>query len=320
MLRGTDLSHYQGNVDWDAIKATVDFAIVKATEGSPDPGQTVEAYEDQSFRRNQVEMRRVGILHGFYHFARPDFNDPESEAVEFVSALGPLQEGEVLFLDFEHETTKDIVDWCRRWLAKVEDLTGNKALVYLNESLVNSQNWSPVFNSGHGLWVAKYGVNDGTVPGGVATGVWPTAAFWQYSSVGTVAGIHPVDLDNFYGDREAFLKYGYHAPVSPAPSQTAPAPDPVPIPAPPTDSLQGQLDAANANIANLTAALKADLDGLASINAKVAQLVQVNKDLVAQNDSLRQQLASLPALPSQKPVNLQDVLSLIVRLFTKHNQ
>jgi GH25 family lysozyme M1 (1,4-beta-N-acetylmuramidase) len=215
MLKGADFSKWQGTIDWDAVKASLDFAIVKATEGSPDPGQSVAAYEDPAFKRNQAEARRVGILRGWYHFGRPDFNDPEPEAEELWSAIGGLQKGEVVCLDMEQSTTKDVVDWSKRFLDRFQQLSGGlKGLIYMSESWVLAHDWTSVYGAGYGLWVAKYGANDGSVPSSVNTGIWPTAAIWQYASVGSAAGISPLDMDNFYGDAASWMKYGYNEPFT----------------------------------------------------------------------------------------------------------
>jgi len=247
MLKGIDISKWQGEVDWSAIKAAEDFVIIKSSEGDPDPGQTTQQYEDPMFKTNQAGARSVGILLGYYHFARPDFNAPEGEAEECFNAIGGLQENEIVCLDMEtagQTGAANLVDWAKRWLDHFQSLSGLKPLIYMSESWVDDYDWSNVYNAGYGLWVAKYGANDGTVPTqGVNTGVWPTAAIWQYTSVASAAGIHPVDADNFYGDDAAFDKYGYHAPVEtpPAPpveptapiAEPTPTPEPVVVPEPP---------------------------------------------------------------------------------------
>jgi lysozyme len=93
MIRGIDVSKWQGTIDWDKVSKSTSFAIIKSTEGS--------SYKDPMFIRNRDEARRVGIAHGFYHFANPDTvaNDPEREAEFFVATIGTLQVGEVLALD-----------------------------------------------------------------------------------------------------------------------------------------------------------------------------------------------------------------------------
>lgn len=341
MLHGIDISKYQGNVNFDTLKGAVDFVIIKASEGDPDPGQSVQQYEDPAFEHNQSEARRVGLLRGYYHFARPDYNDPIGEAIEFASAVGALQQGEIAFLDMETTTTKDVVSWSKQWLDKVTELLGVKPVIYLSESWVNSHDWSSVYSAGYGLWVAKYGVNDGTVPSGVNTGIWPTAAFWQYTSVAQAAGIHPVDADNFYGDASAFVRYGFQPAVAPTPpadpTPTPPAPDPTP--ANPVDPLQGQLDAANATIADLQNEnaeltkqlevaddqLNADAIQITDLTSKIQAITDasnavatLNTQLTAQVSSLKAELASYPASPKAPTAPAAPTLQDIIVSFFKH--
>jgi len=60
-VHGTDVSKYQGEVDWRTIRESgVSFAFVKATEG----GDRV----DDFFARNWTAARAAGIPRGAYHF------------------------------------------------------------------------------------------------------------------------------------------------------------------------------------------------------------------------------------------------------------
>ena len=61
---GIDVSHWQGRIDWDVVAASgVDFAIIKATEGS--------TKADEWYHRNRVRARRAGLYVAAYHFAHP---------------------------------------------------------------------------------------------------------------------------------------------------------------------------------------------------------------------------------------------------------
>ena len=60
-VHGIDVSHHQGNIDWDTLKADgIDFAYIKATEGGD--------VKDTRFQENWREAGRVGIVRGAYHF------------------------------------------------------------------------------------------------------------------------------------------------------------------------------------------------------------------------------------------------------------
>lgn len=54
-VHGIDVSHYQGEIDWAAMKQQgMDFAYIKATEGS--------AHEDECFDKNWEQAKAAGCF------------------------------------------------------------------------------------------------------------------------------------------------------------------------------------------------------------------------------------------------------------------
>ena len=150
-------------------------------------------------------MPTFSVPHGMYYFASG--NDPVQEAEHFQQIVGELDPGEFLALDFEIEHPAPVA-WCLAFLTRCQQLFGVKPLLYTNDARVTAYDWSPVVSQDYALWVADY-FYDGSPNHQVATGAWPAAAMYQYSSSGHVGGISgPVDLDVFYGDIEALKKYG----------------------------------------------------------------------------------------------------------------
>jgi lysozyme len=215
MIKGADISKYQGSVNFDQFKTAVDFVIVKSSEGN--------GYTDPQLSRNQSEARRVGLCLGYYHYCRPDLNNTaDAEADWFLKVIGTLKDGEILCLDYE-VTFASGVTWCKNFLDHVYDKTGVKPIIYMDQSRMKQFDWSPVVNSGYGLWLAQYDYNPDGTP---AATDWPFMALRQYSNNSTFAGISGgVDGDVFYGDTATFKKYGY---VTPATQIPAPAPIPTP--------------------------------------------------------------------------------------------
>lgn len=196
MGKGIDISHYQKNIDWD--KVDVDFAILKCTESVN--------YKDETFQGKREECRKRGIVVGAYHFARG--GDVIKEAQFFLESLGEIKEGEFLALDWEIHHSNP-VGWCKDFLDIVYQKTGIRPLIYLNESTVNSYDWSPVVKGNYGLWIAKYGTNDGTMQSDPKMGKWAFISIWQYTSEGRANGISGrVDLDWAYMNKETLKKYG----------------------------------------------------------------------------------------------------------------
>jgi lysozyme len=79
-VRGVDVSHHNGRVDWPHIRAAgYRFAYLKATEGA--------TWRDSTFVRNREEAVRAGLVTGAYHFftlCRPG----REQARNFVAAMG----------------------------------------------------------------------------------------------------------------------------------------------------------------------------------------------------------------------------------------
>lgn len=241
MIKGADVSHYQGAINFDQLATAIQFVIIKCDSGCPDPGQTSAMYKDPMFETNKINARRAGLAVGIYHFAYPDLNSPEAEADSFATNLaGDVKPGEFLALDFERDTANRVA-WVTRFMARMDShFTGYLPLFYTSESFLKANDYSPVKN--HGLWVAKYGINNGSVPTTQpVTTPWSSCAIWQYTSVGKLPGITGnVDLNNFYGTVDQLKKYGLPAPIvtpppvpepqPPAPEPTPPPPEPIPVP------------------------------------------------------------------------------------------
>lgn len=217
-IEAIDISQWQGNINWGAGDRPI--AIIKMSGG--DAG----LYTDSKANQNYYGAKSAGKLVGGYHFAGG--GNPENEADFFVAAMSPLEENDVLVLDWEIEHA-DPVGWCTRFVNRVHDRTGVWPLFYTNGARVNQYNWSSVLNN-CGLWVAWYGMDpEGNLP------IHYPYVMHQYTSSGTVPGIAGrVDLDAWFGSLEQFKAYGYHLPITPAPE---PAPQPVPPPAPVPDPI-----------------------------------------------------------------------------------
>ena len=184
-LRGIDISDYQADIDLGTVDA--DFVIVKATEG--------RTYVSPSFEKQYAAAKAAGRLLGIYHFAA--VNEPEVEADFFLDTVGDRVGEAVLVLDWERAPLDD-VDWCARWLQRVESRTGVRSMLYMSESVANGARWQAV--GACPLWVAAYRTDDqsanydmskiGSAPV-VNAAAWPNSwALWQWSANGRLDGYH----------------------------------------------------------------------------------------------------------------------------------
>lgn len=227
-LLGIDTSNNNVGVPDATIKA--DFIIFKATEGI--------GFVDSDCDPSYQEAKAAGKLLGVYHFARPDGNDAVAEADFFVNAVRGYVGEAVLVLDWEHQPTNDVF-WAKRWLDRVYELTGVRALIYMNTSTANAFDWSPIWHT-YALWVAQYrdyavrrdydmnGLTDPDVK-------WPNAyAMWQFTSSGRLNGYAGnLDCNIFYGTADGWRRFAQGDRSVPAPApQPAPQPEPKPAPAP----------------------------------------------------------------------------------------
>jgi lysozyme len=200
-LNGVDVSNNNGGIDWDAVSASgVQFAICKATQGT--------TFRDGFFADNMAEMKRLGLVRGAYHFARPSENSAEDEADFFVSVVqATLEPGDLVALDMEDENVpvgNDVGPWTLTWLRRVENALGYKPLVYTFPNYVPTRSLDEAELADYPLWWASY-----DVPPRDAPAPWGERAILQFTATGRVPGISGnVDLDSFDGTREDLLALG----------------------------------------------------------------------------------------------------------------
>lgn len=219
---GIDVSHHNGEVDWFAVgRSNVKFAYAKATDG--------RTFVDGQFARNWERMRDAGLLRGAYHFARPA-DDPEHQAVHFVSVIGEPSWGELPpALDLEAtggRTGQEILEWTRAFLSGAEAAVGRELVIYtggLWRRLLASI--APAEFGTRLLWTARYGANQPVVPR-----PWSQWDIWQFTDgqsgdVQRIPGVRgPCDCNRFRGDMAALQEL--------ADRPATPTPPPPPPPAP----------------------------------------------------------------------------------------
>ena len=205
-VEGIDVSDGQGAIDWNAVKAAgVDFALVKATQGTYDTQST--------FAANWAGARAAGVIRGAYHFFDPT-EDGAAQAQHFLAVVGAVGAGDLpAMLDIECPTgradttclgtgTSDAASAAdiaaRMWdfIDAVEQATGKKPLVYTYGSYFASNGVDTTGLDAYPLCIAD------PVAGSCfdVPPPWSSALLWQYSFTGDVPGISDaVDRDRFLG-------------------------------------------------------------------------------------------------------------------------
>ncbi|MBP3227990.1 MAG: glycoside hydrolase family 25 protein [Bacteroidaceae bacterium] len=194
-IRGIDVSHYQGDIDWERVShATIKgdpvaFCIIKGTEG--------REMDDANLDFNLPTARRFGLTVGAYHYFKP--NVPAADqAANYISHVR-LEPGDLApVLDIEEAgalDTTDLREAALTWLLIVEDHYGKTPILYANPKFRRRYLNTPDFDR-FPYWVAHYYVDSP-----VSYVEW---FFWQHTDRGRLTGIRGfVDLDVFNGSMYA---------------------------------------------------------------------------------------------------------------------
>ena len=197
-VHGIDVSHHQGSINWEAVKATekqkypIRFAFMKATEGGD--------YKDRRFAENFRQAREMGLIRGAYHFYNPN-SDPIRQADFYISQV-KLEKGDLApVLDIERKPRDkaklqaDLV----KFLNRLEQHYGVKPIIYTSYKYRARYLDAPEFAK-YPLWIAHYYVDSLSYEG-----PWQ---FWQHTDYGTVPGIdESVDLNVFNGSLTDIQRY-----------------------------------------------------------------------------------------------------------------
>lgn len=181
---GIDISHYQGEVDWDHLEkkssVKISFVFCKATEGSN--------LLDYRWKNNYRELRARNIPVGAYHYFKPKKNAAE-QAKFFLKHYNPAQNDLPPVIDVEEEGTDHVAlrNSVKHWMDIVKKHTGRQPIIYTNYFM-----FTTIFEShfpANTFWIANYSdlpdrMKDARIQ------------YWQYTDQGKVPGIaEPVDLN-----------------------------------------------------------------------------------------------------------------------------
>jgi MYXO-CTERM domain-containing protein len=188
-LPGIDVSVYQGNIDWNQVKASgIAFAVARVSDGF---------YMDTKFDQNWAGMKAAGLIRGAYQFFEPG-DDPSALADIMISKMGPLGVGDLPpTLDVEvtgGQSPATINANIHVWVDKVQAATGRVPIIYVGKYFWNDNIGTADF-AGNPLWIAAY-----VSPCPSTPDAWNSWSIWQYNDNGSIPGIPAlVDVDMFNG-------------------------------------------------------------------------------------------------------------------------
>lgn len=192
-IHGIDISHYQGDIEWDNLKANalidgnpLRFVFIKGTEGS--------SSVDPNFEGNFSNALKYGYVRGVYHFWS-NKSSARSQAYYFLENVH-LVDGDlppVLDIEYIPEDIKveDFQTTVLTWLHIVEDKYHVKPIIYTYFKFKERYLSAPVFDD-YPYWIAHYYVDKIEYKG-----EWK---FWQHTDSGLLPGIKGnVDLNVYNG-------------------------------------------------------------------------------------------------------------------------
>jgi lysozyme len=194
-VRGIDVSHHNGDINWPGIaSAGIKFCYVKATEGS--------GVKDIRFHEYYDASKAARLLSGAYHFFRPGV-DAEAQAETFLHVVPELTAGDLPpALDVEiddGQTAHGILDGVQQWLEAVENVLGHRPIIYTSRGFWNAITAASARFSDYMLWVAHYTTaSSPRLPAGFSDYV-----IWQFTEQGRISGVDGnFDLDRFNGSED----------------------------------------------------------------------------------------------------------------------
>lgn len=199
MIKGIDISHWQGRADFNKIKEDgYKFVILKA--GGSDNG----FYEDSTFKRNYEAAKKAGVHVGAYYFVGSNFYGSAAgvaDAQRFIKIIGDCQLEYPVFLDVEttqpvrkEEATEAAIAFCKEL-----ESAGYFAGIYSSDISGFREKLDHKRLTAYAHWVADY-----TDP----VKECKEHQMRQYSSKGYVRGIenNPTDLDYSLIDYSEIMK------------------------------------------------------------------------------------------------------------------
>lgn len=187
-VHGIDLSHYQGEVFWEAVGENTKNAYVylKATEG----GNNI----DPTYQLNIQLANKYGLKVGSYHFFRPKTN-LTLQLQNFMTQCRPKDQDLIPMIDIETKSglsTEAFCDSLHKFLGMVEEAYHQKPLIYTGANFYDHYLVGQLDN--YKIMIAQYTSREPVLKDG------RDITMWQYTGKGRINGINTfVDKSRMMG-------------------------------------------------------------------------------------------------------------------------
>lgn len=213
VINGIDVSYYQGDINWNAVKADgIDFAIIRV--GYRGYGTSGNLREDPKYVQNIQGALNAGVKVGVYIFSQATTTAEAVEEANFLlSRIGGYNISFPVVMDFEYASLssgeggrlydanlsqREATEVCKAFASRVAS-AGYTPMIYANKSMLRNHLYANELSAVCDIWLANYVYQ---------TDYEGDYTCWQYTSGGSVAGISGrVDM-NFWYDKPSTVYRG----------------------------------------------------------------------------------------------------------------
>lgn len=179
-IRGIDISHHQGKINWEILKTNnLDFVFIKATEG--------DDFVDKDFINNWENTRNIGLIRGAYHFFSLRIKG-SIQADNYIKNVPAEKNSLPPVIDLEYggnskkkftksEFILEIIDY----IEKIENYYKRGPVLYVTYDFYNDYIKDVQALEKYKLWIRSVFFEPRLLDN-----QW---MFWQYSSRGHIKGI-----------------------------------------------------------------------------------------------------------------------------------
>ena len=195
--KGIDVSHFQGNIDWNKVKGNIDFAILRLGWIGNNNNHTL----DTKFETYYNACKSTGIPIGIYVYNYCNSEDTVKSGAEWtVNQLKDKGIDLPIYIDMEDRSIENLgkdklTSICIAFNTVIEN-AGYWAGVYANLNWYTNYLNKDTIKARYTTWVAHYGISQGRYLG--------QYDMLQYSDTGKISGISGisgnVDMDIMYRD------------------------------------------------------------------------------------------------------------------------
>ncbi len=188
--QGIDVSEHNGDVNFDALRGKIGFAILRCGYGSD-----FEDQDDSWFTRNVEKCKAAKIPYGAYLYSYAKNKDmAKSEAAHIIRLLGGEDPAFGVWYDVEDKTLPfqegTVPALCKEWCETLLNAGYSCVGIYANLSTMEDYLKDPILDP-YEKWVAQWYSSKCD---------YPQAGMWQFTDKAVLENQGPFDMNYAYRD------------------------------------------------------------------------------------------------------------------------